>query len=83
VRIDSVADGSYRYIVWNRDKMFSAAPDKVIAQGVYNAEKQEYHFNSGDYEYVFVSSSKVLIILFTDPKTKKTKEFAKYVVGSM
>lgn len=83
VRIDSVADGSYRYIMWNRDKMFSAAPDKIVTQGVYNAEKQEYHFQNGDYEYVFNHSSRELQILFTDPKTKKTKEFAKYVVGSM
>jgi len=83
VRIDGVADGSYRYIVWNRDKMFSVAPEKVVTQGVYNAEKREYHFKDGDYEYIFNSSSKTLQIFYTDTKTKKTKEFAKYVVGSM
>lgn len=71
VRIDSVADGSYRYIVWKRDKMFSAAPDKVIPQGFYNAEKQEYHFKDGDNEYVYNTAHKHLKVLHTDPVTKK------------
>ncbi len=71
VRIDSVADGSYRYIVWNRDKMFLVAPDKVFPQGFYNVEKQEYHFKDGDNEYVYNTAHKHLKVLHTDPETKK------------
>lgn len=77
VRIDSVADGSYRYIVWNRDKMFSTAPDKVIPQGFYNTEKQEYHFKDGDNEYVYNTAHKHLKVLHTDPVTKKIAVISK------
>ena len=77
VRIDSVADNSYRYIVWNRDKMFSAAPDLVITQGVYDAEKQEYHFKDGDNEYVYNTAHRHLKVLHTDPETKKITVISK------
>ena len=77
VRIDSVADNSYRYIVWNRDKMFSAAPDLVITQGVYDAEKQEYHFKDGDNEYVYNTAHMHLKVLHTDPETKKITVISK------
>lgn len=52
VRIDSVADGSYRCIVWKKDNVFSSAPELIITQGQYDAGKQEYRFNRGDEEYV-------------------------------
>lgn len=77
VRIDSVADNSYRYIVWNRDKMFSAAPDLVITQGVYNTEEQEYHFKDGDNEYVYNTAHKHLKVFHTDPETKKITVISK------
>ena len=52
VRIDSVADGSYRYIVWKKDNVFSSAPELIITQGQYDAGKHEYRFNRGDEKYV-------------------------------
>ena len=53
VRVDSVANGSYRLLLWNKDKMFSAAPELIVTQGRYDAKKHEYHFRKGDDEYVF------------------------------
>lgn len=53
VRVDSVANGSYRLLLWNKDKMFSAAPELIVTQGRYDAKKHEYHFRKGDEEYVF------------------------------
>ena len=57
VRVDSVANGSYRLILWNKDKMFSAAPKLIISKGQYNAKTYEYRFKKGDYEYIFNASS--------------------------
>ncbi len=80
VRIEKVIDGSYRYIAWKKDKMFSAAPDLVITQGWYHEVKREYYFKNGDYEYIYNDEFPNLRIMYTDPKTKKTKEFANYKV---
>jgi len=77
VRIDSVADGYYRYIEWNRDKMFLAAPDKLIPQGFYNAEKQEYHFKDRDKEYVYNTAHRHLKVLYTDSETKRITVISK------
>ena len=63
VRVDSVANGSYRLLLWNKDKMFSAAPELVITKGWYDAEKKEYHFRKGDNEYVFDAVSQKLQVL--------------------
>ena len=52
VRVDSVANGSYRLLLWNKDRMFSAAPELIVTQGRYDAEKREYRFRKGDDEYV-------------------------------
>ena len=81
VRIEKVKDGSYRYIAWKKDKMFSAAPDLFITQGWYHELKHEYYFKNGDYEYIFNNDSQNLRSMYTDPKTKRTRKFANYDVG--
>ena len=63
VRVDSVADGSYRLLLWNKGKMFSAAPELIIPQGRYDAEKQEYRFGKGDDEYVVNTVSQEMRVL--------------------
>lgn len=60
VRIDSVADGSYRCIVWKKDNVFSSAPELIITQGQYDAEKREYYFRKDDKEYIYNSASQKL-----------------------
>lgn len=78
VRIEKVENGSYRYIAWKKDEMFSAAPDLVISQGWYHELKHEYYFKNGDYEYIFNDELQQLQILYTDPKTKMKRVFANY-----
>ena len=63
VRVDSVANGSYRLLLWNKDKMFSAAPEFIIPQGRYDAKKNEYRFRKGDDEYVVDAVSQELRVL--------------------
>lgn len=63
VRIDSVTNDSYRLILWKKDKMFSSAPELILTQGRYDATKREYHFQNGDYEYVFNASLQQLQVL--------------------
>lgn len=53
VRVDSVANGSYRLLLWKKDRMFSSAPDHILTQGRFDATKNEYRFNKGNEEYVF------------------------------
>ena len=78
VRVDSVANGSYRLLLWNKDKMFSSAPELIITQGRYDATKREYHFRNGDYEYVFSTAMQRLQVLFANPKTKKVEVVRSY-----
>lgn len=73
VRVDSVANGSYRLLLWNKDKMFSAAPKLIISQGQYDAKKQEYRFRKEDDEYVVNTVSQQLQIFYTEPRTKKVE----------
>ena len=63
LRVDSVANGSYRLLLWKQDKMFSSAPELVITQGRYDAEKKEYRFRKGDEEYLFDAVSQELRVL--------------------
>lgn len=63
VRIDSVADGSYRCIVWKKDNVFSSAPELIITQGQYDAGKREYYFRKDDKEYIYNSASQKLRVL--------------------
>jgi hypothetical protein len=63
VRVDSVANGSCRLILWKKDDMFSSAPEMIIPQGRYDAKKQEYRFRKGDDEYVFDAVSQKLRVL--------------------
>ena len=78
VRVDSVANGSYRLLLWNKDKMISSAPELIITQGRYDASKREYHFRNGDYEYVFNTVSQQLQVLYTNPETKKVEVVRSY-----
>ena len=73
VRVDSVANGSYRLLLWNKDKMFSAAPELIIPQGRYDAKKNECRFRRGDEEYVFDAVAQELRVLCADSKTKKVE----------
>ena len=63
VRVDSVANGSYRLIQWKKEDVFSSAPELLITQGRYDAAKREYDFWKGDEEYVFDAISQVLRVL--------------------
>ena len=60
VRVDSVANGSYRLILWNKDKMFSAAPELIAPKGRYDAKKNEYRFRKGNEVYEFDAVSQEL-----------------------
>ena len=55
IRIDSMADGSYRYTSWAVNKDMSAKPDLVIENGEVNWEGtmggQRYSFHNGEYAY--------------------------------
>lgn len=53
--------------------MFSSAPKLIISHGHYDAANREYHFQNGDYEYVFNTALERLQILYTDPETKKVE----------
>ena len=78
VRVDSVANGSYRLLLWKQDKMFSSVPELIITQGRYDAAKHEYHFQNGDYEYVLNTALERLQILYTDFETKKVEVVRRY-----
>lgn len=45
----------------------------MISKGRYDESKHEYHFQNGDYEYVFNTALERLQILYTDPETKKVE----------
>ena len=53
IRIDKYYTGTYRYLAWKKDKMFSAEPDLEIHDGWYHEVKHEFHFENDNYEYVF------------------------------
>lgn len=55
VRIDSVANGTYRYMKWKKDDMFFSAPELIITQGRYDSKKHEYHFKKDNLEYIYNS----------------------------
>lgn len=73
VCIDSVADSSYRLILWKKEDMFSSAPELLITQGRYDAAKNEYHFRNDAYEYVFSTASQQLQVFYKNPKTMKVE----------
>lgn len=71
VRIDSIANGSYRYIVWEKDSLFKTVPNRIIHDGQYIEAQHEYFFKDGGYEYFFNIPDQRLQILYTDPETRK------------
>ena len=73
VRVDSVANGSYRLLLWKQDKMFSSAPELIVPQGRYDAKKNEYRFRKEEDEYVFDAVAQELRVLYADPETKKVE----------
>lgn len=62
IRIDQVDDGTYRYIAWKKNKIFSAMPDLMIRNGWYQEVEHQFHFENNGYEYVFNTKSNQLII---------------------
>lgn len=53
IRIDSVAGGSYRLIVWDAAHMFSSAPEFLVPEGRYDAARREFHFQNIDNKNLF------------------------------
>ena len=51
VRIDRMADDSYRYASWPRSKETSVRPDLVIEGGLYDEQKDCYTFENEGYTY--------------------------------
>ena len=51
VRIDRMADDSYRYASWPRSKETSVRPDLVIEGGRYDEQKDSYTFENEGYTY--------------------------------
>lgn len=66
VRVDSVANSSYRLLLWNKDKMFSFSPELIIPQGRYDAKKYEYRFRKEEYEYIVNTTFQELQIIKVD-----------------
>lgn len=55
VRVDLMADNTYRYASWGQNHDISSKPDLILTDGVMNSEgslHQEYYtFTNGEYEY--------------------------------
>ena len=66
VRVDSVANDSYRLLLWNKDKMFTAAPELIVTQGRYDAKKHEYSFRKEEDEYIVNTVFRKLHIIKVD-----------------
>lgn len=83
IRIEKMRDGTYRYIAWTREKMFTDEPDLVIENGWYHEVERVFHFTNNNHEYVFDASEYRLHIYRTDPKTGKTEEIANYHIDDI
>lgn len=83
IRIEKMRDGTYRYIVWTREKMFTDEPDLVIENGWYHEVERVFHFTNNDHEYVIDASEYRLHIYRTDSKTGKTEEIANYHIDEV
>lgn len=83
IRIERMRDGTYRYIAWTREKMFTDEPDLVIENGWYHEVERVFHFTNNDHEYVFDASEYRLRIYRTDSKTGKTEEIANYHIDDV
>ncbi len=53
IRIDKDYTGTYRYLAWKKDKMFSEKPDLEVHDGWYHEVKKEFYFENENYKYVF------------------------------
>lgn len=83
IRIEKMLEGTYRYVAWTKEKMFSNKPDLVIENGWYHEVERVFHFTNNDYEYVFDASEYRLHIYRTDSKTGKTEEIANYHIDDI
>lgn len=83
IRIEKMYDGTYRYIAWTREKMFTGEPDLVIENGWYHEVERVFHFTNNDHEYVFDASEYRLHIYRTDSKTAKAEEIANYLIDDI
>ena len=69
VRIDLLADGSFRYASWKRNKQTDTPPDLVI-KGGHHEENRGYVFeNDGYYYRVTTTESKNQLIVEKDGRT--------------
>lgn len=80
IRIDKMDDGTYRYVAWKKDKVFSALPDLIINNGWYHEVEHQFHFVNRDYEYIYNTTDAHLCIFQTDPKTGKRRMIADYQI---
>lgn len=80
IRIDKINtdehyNSQYRLALWHKDSKMSDKPEILISDGKVKyygtARNTEYHFKSGDYEYVF-------FVNYVGPRDMKPYEFAVY-----
>lgn len=77
IRIDQMEDNTYRYLIWEQDKMFSQKPNLIIEHGWYHEVENQYHFTNKEYEYIYNDKKRRLIILQRQ-KNGKTKKIVDY-----
>lgn len=51
IRIDLMADNTYRYTSWRKNKSTSDLPDLIIFNGIYNEVDGKYYFENNSYTY--------------------------------
>lgn len=61
IRIDRMFDGSYRYASWKNRRTMDGIPDAILYGGVYDENKTEYSFKSGNYEYIVDSETGIVV----------------------
>lgn len=83
IRIEKMLEGTYRYVAWTKERMFTNEPDLVIENGWYHEVERVFHFTNKDHEYVFDASECRLHIYRTDSKTGKTEEIANYHIDDI
>lgn len=57
IRIDLMADDTYRYSVWGKNASMSERPDLIIPNGTFNKEDGKYNFENNGYKYCIHSDS--------------------------
>ena len=60
VRVDRMYDGTYRYASWNHRATMDNLPDIILYGGLSDEEHEEFHFRSGNFEYI-VSMQELIV----------------------